>query len=75
MNHFIWITDINDKTLYMLAGQVLTFARHDTSTTIITLVNGNTLLTKTSPQDLETRINKYLNDMLDFMNKRNNDLL
>ena len=70
MNHFIWITDINNKTLYLLASQVVSFVRHTNGQTVINLTGGNAILTTTKPEELESRMNKYMNDMLAFVTKK-----
>lgn len=75
MNHFIWLTDINDKALYLLASSIQAFTRHDNGHTIIQLTNGTGIFVKSRPEEIEKRMNTYYNDLLTFMNNRNNGLI
>jgi uncharacterized protein YlzI (FlbEa/FlbD family) len=72
MNHLIWITTESGNCRFIPAGQVAYFERMESNPerTIVQMSDGRTFICKTAPEDLEKRINKYMNDMLDYMHSR-----
>ena len=74
MEHCIWLTSLDDKTLYLPGHMILIFTRMDNNETFIQMCNGSTLLVKTPAQVVEQRYNKYCNDLFEFNSKlKNND--
>lgn len=72
MNHFINALGIDDSVMYILASQCIGFARHPGGNTIIQLASGTGLISKTPPETLEKRLNKYYDELIDYMNKNKN---
>ena len=73
MNHFINAIGIDDSVMYLLGNQCIAFTRHTNGNTIIQLATGAILLTKTTPEILEQRLNKYNDDVFDYMSRKRED--
>jgi hypothetical protein len=70
MQHFIWVTAPDGAIVNLLASMVVCFSRHPSGHTCIELNNRQELLVKTRPEELEKRLNKFYDDLLEFMDKR-----
>jgi protein-disulfide isomerase len=70
MNHFIWVTAPDGRTVYVLANLIRTFTRHtDGTSTVMEYTDGSCCICATKPEQLESQLNKYYNDIILFMQK------
>ena len=63
LNHTIWLTDNNNNVMYLPAG-LISYWKRDGQSTAIYMNNGNCVMCKTPPEEVERKYNQYVNSMI-----------